>query len=116
MVVGFGSSFSINSSDEMLGCESLPLIRVCSIEDRVLRICDIVCEEESSRDCVRPIRNRRLRCRHVFIEVSQAYFNLSCYNSSDQWLRLKRFKMNRHPIRICRVLDNMQSKHKIYDY
>ena len=116
MVVGSGSSSSINSSDEMLACESLPLIRVCSIEDGVLRFCDIACEEESSRNCIRLIRNRRLRCRHASIEVYRAYFNLSRYNSSDQWLRLKRFKMNRHPIRICRVLDNMQSKHKIYDY
>ena len=60
MAVGFGSSSSINGSYEMLGCESLPLIRVRSIEDEVLRFCHVVYEEEASRDLVRPIVKLRL--------------------------------------------------------
>ena len=37
MTFGFGSSSSINGSDETLGCKSLPLSRVYSIEDGMLR-------------------------------------------------------------------------------
>ena len=37
VAIGFGSSCSINGSDEMLGCELLPLSCVRSIEDGVLR-------------------------------------------------------------------------------
>ena len=33
VAIGFDSSSSINDLDETLGCESLPLIYVCSIED-----------------------------------------------------------------------------------
>ena len=69
MTIRLGSSYSINGSDEMLGCESLPLSYVRSIEEGALRFCHIVREEEASRDRVRPIKNRRLRFYHVFIEV-----------------------------------------------
>ena len=73
MAVGFGSSSSINGSGEMLGCELFPLSRVRSIEDGVLRFCHVAREEEFSRDCVRAIGNRRLRCRYASIEVHWAY-------------------------------------------
>ena len=55
MPVGFGSSSSINSSDEMLGCESLPLSRVCSIHDERLRFFHVTREEETS--CVKKKRH-----------------------------------------------------------
>ena len=50
MTVGFGSSSSINGSDELLGCESLPLSCVCLIEDGALRFCHVPREEEESLD------------------------------------------------------------------
>ena len=93
MAIGFGSLSSINDSNEMLGCELLPLSRVYSIEDGALRFCHVACEEETSPNCVCPIMNRRLRFRHASIEVHQA-FNLSRYNSSNKRLRLNHFKMN----------------------
>ena len=61
MAVRFGSSSSINGSDEMLEYESLSLSRVCSIEDRALRFFHVAREEEGSRDLVRSIVNGRLR-------------------------------------------------------
>ena len=57
MAVGFDSSSSINESDEMHGCESLLLSRVCSIEDEAHRFCHIVHEEELLGDRVRLIGN-----------------------------------------------------------
>ena len=59
--VRFGYSSSINGSDETLGCESLPLSRVCPIKGGALKFCHIACEEEASRDFVHLIVNRRLR-------------------------------------------------------
>ena len=50
VVVGFGSSSSINGSDKMLGYELLPLSRVRSIEDGAFIFCHFVCVEETSRD------------------------------------------------------------------
>ena len=47
VAVGFGSSSSINGLDEMLGCEYLPLSRVCSIKDRTLEFCCIVYKEKA---------------------------------------------------------------------
>ena len=41
MAVGFGSSSSINVSDETLGRESLPFTSVYLIEDGALRFCHI---------------------------------------------------------------------------
>ena len=86
MTTGSGSSSSINDSDETLGCESLPLSRIHLVKDGVLKFfhiysikdgalifCHIAHEEESSRDRVHLIRNRRLRCHHTSIEVHQAY-------------------------------------------
>ena len=73
MVVGFGSSSSINGSDETLGCESLSLGRIHSIEDEALKFFHAVGEEELSRDRVRSIGNRRPRCRHTSFEVHWAY-------------------------------------------
>ena len=69
MAIRFGSSSSINSSYETLGCEFLPLSRVNSIEDGALRFYHVASEEKASRDCVRLIVNRRMRCRHASIEV-----------------------------------------------
>ena len=48
MVVRFGSSSSINDSDETLRCELLPLSRVRLIEDGVLKFFHILHEEEAS--------------------------------------------------------------------
>ena len=47
MPIRFGSSSSISGSDEKLGCESLPLSCVYSIEDGALRFCPIAREEEA---------------------------------------------------------------------
>ena len=69
VAVGFGSSSSINGSHEAHGCESLPLSRVHSIEDGELRFCHIKHEKEASRNCVRPIVNWRLRCRHASTDI-----------------------------------------------
>ena len=63
MAVGFGISSSINDTDEMLGCESLPLSHVCSIEDGALIFCHIAREEEASRDRVCLLQNWHLRYR-----------------------------------------------------
>ena len=73
MVVGFGSSSSINGSDKMRGCESLSLNHVRSIKDGALKFFHLAREEEALHDCVRPIENRRLRCGHASIEVHQVY-------------------------------------------
>ena len=69
VVIGFGSSSSINVSDETLGCELLPLSSVHSIEDGALRFCNIAREEKVSRDCVCSIKNKLLRYHHASIEV-----------------------------------------------
>ena len=73
MAIGFGYSSSMNSSNEMLGCKSLSLSCVRSIEDEALKFCHIAREEEASRDRVSMIRNQRLRCHHASIKVHQAY-------------------------------------------
>ena len=77
MTIGFGSSSSIQGSDETLGYQSLPLSHVCLIKDRALRFCHILREEEASCDLVHPIVNRRLR----FLDGSS---NVGRYNSSDE--------------------------------
>ena len=71
--VGFDSLSSINFSYETLGCESLPLSSVHSIGDKVLRFFHVACKEESSRNRVHLIGNRRLRYGHASIEVHQVY-------------------------------------------
>ena len=48
MDVRFGSSSSINGSNETLGCELLPLSRVRSVNDGELRFFHVVREEEES--------------------------------------------------------------------
>ena len=106
------SSSSINGSDETFGCESLTSVRldvnqrlshICSIEDGLLKFCHVVREEESSRYHVRPIENQCLRCQHASIKIDRSYLMFSRYNSSDQRLRLKHFKMNHRPIKIRHV-------------
>ena len=66
-------ALSIKDSDEMLGCKSLTLIHVYSIDDGAIRFCHVAREEEASPDCFRPIENQGLRCRHTSIEVHRAY-------------------------------------------
>ena len=56
VAVGFGSSSSINGLDEILGCESLSLSCVRSIEDVALNFFYIE-REEASHDHVLPIVN-----------------------------------------------------------
>ena len=73
VTVGFGSSSSVNGSDEMLGCESLPLSHAHSIKDGALRFCHIAHEEETSHNRVCLIVNQHLRCRHVSIKVHRAH-------------------------------------------
>ena len=41
MAIAFGSSSSINGSDETLGCKSLPLSCVCLIKDGTFIFCHI---------------------------------------------------------------------------
>ena len=67
VAVGFDSSSSINGSYELLGCESLPISHIHLIEDEAPRFRHIACEEESSRNLVRAIGNRRPRYRYVSI-------------------------------------------------
>ena len=73
MIVGFGSSSSINGSDETLGCKSLPLSHVRSIKDGALKFYHVAHEEEALRDCVSLIINQRERCHHTFIEVHRGH-------------------------------------------
>ena len=61
MSIGFGSSSSINGSDEMLGCESLPLSCVHLIEDGALKFGRVACEEETLLKVHRLIFIERLR-------------------------------------------------------
>ena len=81
MAVRFGSSFSINGSDEMLGYKSLPLSRVGSIKDEALKFCQVAREEDALRDLVHLIVNRHLR----FLDGSS---NPRHYNSSNERSRL----------------------------
>ena len=73
MTVEFGSTSSIKGLDEMLRCESLPLIRVPSIEDGALIFCHLTREEEALGNRVHPIVNRCLRCHHTSIEVHREH-------------------------------------------
>ena len=73
VTVGFDSSSSINVSDETLGCESLSLSCIYLIQDEMLILHHVVCEEESLHDHVCSIRNRRPRYFHASIEVHEAY-------------------------------------------
>ena len=73
VVVGFDSSSSINSSDETLGCESLPLSCICSIGDEVPRFHYVACDEESSHNHVRLIGNQCPTYCYASIEVHQAH-------------------------------------------
>ena len=57
IVIGFDSSSSINGLGETPGCESLSLSRVRSIRDEAPRFCHVACEEESSCNHARPIKN-----------------------------------------------------------
>ena len=81
MAVRFGSSSSIKGSNEMLGCESLPLSCAHSINDGALRCCHITREEEASRNVVCQIVNRRLK-------FSNGSWNHDPYNSLNgrPWL------------------------------
>ena len=69
VTVGFGSISSINGSDEMPGCVSLPLSHVHSIKDGMLRFYHITREEEVSHDWVRLLGNGCLGCCQAYIEV-----------------------------------------------
>ena len=81
MTVGFGSSSSINGSDETLRYELLSLSHVCLIKHEELRFFHVVREEEASHDLVRRIMNRCLR-------FSYGSSNPGCYNSLDERPRL----------------------------
>ena len=109
MAVGFGSSSSINCSDETLGCKSLQLICIHSIEDGVLRFGHVVGEEEASGDRVNSIMNRCLRFQYDS-RSSPSALNLSCYNSSDAWLILNHFKISCSPFRVHCVFDESRSR------
>ena len=73
MAVGFGSSSSINSSDEMLGCKSLPLSCVCLIADGALRFFHVVREEESLHNRVCSMGNRRQGYHQASTKVHRAH-------------------------------------------
>ena len=73
MVIVFGSSSSINGSDETIGCELLPLSCVHSIKDGALTFCHVAREAEAWRDRDYSIVNRRLKYRHSSIEVHRAH-------------------------------------------
>ena len=63
------TSSSINGMNKILGCKSLPLSRVCSIEDRALRFFQIVIEEETSCNAFRLIFIECFGCVHVSMGV-----------------------------------------------
>ena len=83
MAVGFGSSSSVNCSDEMLVYKSLPLVCVRSIKDGALIFCHVAREEDVSQDLVRSIVNRRLK-------FSDSSSSPGHYYSSDEWSGLIR--------------------------
>ena len=65
------ASSSIKNSYEIIVCESLSLSHVCLIEDRVLRFCNVVREEEMTRNACRLIFIARSGCVYVSIGVHQ---------------------------------------------
>ena len=73
MAVRVGSLSSINHLDETLGCKSLTLSRIHSIEDVAFRFGHVAHDEEASHDRVCSIVNQRLRCRHASIEFHRAH-------------------------------------------
>ena len=72
MTVPCVSSSLINGSDEMLGCELLPLSRVHSIEDRALRFWHFACEEEMPYNACHLIFIGCFECVHVSTRVHRA--------------------------------------------
>ena len=61
MAVGFGSSSSINSLDEILGYELLLLSHIRSIKDEVVRFRHVAREDEASLNVCHLIFIERLR-------------------------------------------------------
>ena len=72
MAIRFVSSFSINGLDEMLGLKSLPLSRVCLIEDGALRFFHVVREEETYCNACRLICIGPFGCVHMSMGVHRA--------------------------------------------
>ena len=81
MTIRFGSSSSINDSNETLECKSLLFSCIRSIKDGVLRFCHVAREEEESRDLGRSVVNRHLT-------FSNCSSNPGCYNFSNERPRL----------------------------
>ena len=77
LAVGPGSSSSINGSDETLGCESLPLSHIRSMEDEALKFVHVAREEEAS--C-----NRSL-------EIVPHHLRIKMKRNSPTWQKSKRF-------------------------
>ena len=75
MTVEFGSLSSINGSDKMLRCESLPLSRVHSIEDGVLRF---------FTSCGRSVMRSHSSDRELTSQILRGSSNPGCYNSDKQ--------------------------------
>ena len=59
--MGFGSSLSINGSDEILGYKSLTLSFFYFSKDGALGFCHVMSEEEATHGLVRLVMNRCLK-------------------------------------------------------
>ena len=77
MAVGFGSSSSMNSSDETLECESLPLSHAHLSEDGALRFCHVTHEEVASRNACCLIFIGRFACVHMSMGVHRSLLILA---------------------------------------
>ena len=95
MIVQWDILSTFNSSDKMLGCESLLLSRVHLIKDGALRFCLLTCEEEMSHNAYRLIFIELSGCEHTSTRSPLGALNLTRYNSWDERLRLSHFKMIR---------------------
>ena len=74
MTVEFGSSSSINGSNEMLGCKPLPLSHARYIEDGHPNEAASLSEVLSSCNVRRSIFIKHFRCGHASSEVHLAHF------------------------------------------
>ena len=88
MTIRFASSSTNNGLDKNFGCELSPLNPVCSIDNGALKFCHVVHEVEASCDACHLIFIEGSRCSPHVHNSPSSVFNLSCYNSSDEWLRL----------------------------
>ena len=87
----------------MLRCELSSLSDILRSEIECPNEATCSCEVGSSCNACHLIFIERLSCHHAPTKIHRVHFNLSRYNSSDEWLILKHFKnTNRRPIKMRR--------------